>query len=174
MPITVGHRYRANARNQRSIPWAGAALVFAATFAVGMAWTNWPSAQGASGEVDTRLATFASLPRFSICGERPRVSCVVDGDTFWLDGDKIRVADIDTPEMAGRCPYESELAVRARNRLQSLLNEGPFDLQRVGSRSEDQYGRLLRVVVRDGQSLGDVLVSEGLARTWTGRREPWC
>jgi endonuclease YncB( thermonuclease family) len=28
--------------------------------------------------------------------------------------------------------------------------------------------------LRDGRSLGDQLVSEGLARTWSGRREPWC
>ena len=26
----------------------------------------------------------------------------------------------------------------------------------------------------DGRSLGDILVSEGLARTGAGRREPWC
>jgi endonuclease YncB( thermonuclease family) len=30
------------------------------------------------------------------------------------------------------------------------------------------------VLVRDGRSLGDILVSEGLARTWSGRRQPWC
>ena len=33
-------------------------------------------------------------------------------------------------------------------------------------RDEDRYGRKLRVVVRNGRSLGDQLVSEGLARTW--------
>jgi endonuclease YncB( thermonuclease family) len=55
-----------------------------------------------------------------------------------------------------------------------LLNAGPFELQAFEDRDADRYGRLLRVVVRDGKSLGDQLVSEGLARTWTGRREPWC
>ena len=35
-------------------------------------------------------------------------------------------------------------------------------------RNEDRYGRKLRVVVRNGRSLGDWLVSEGLARTWGG------
>lgn len=98
---------------------------------------------------------------------------IIDGDTFWLEGEKIRVADIDTPELRGRCPEEKALAVRATERMEALLNEGPFELHRVG-RDEDRYGRKLRVVTREGRSLGDRLVAEGLARTWTGRREPWC
>jgi micrococcal nuclease len=98
---------------------------------------------------------------------------IVDGDTFWLGEEKIRVADIDTPELRGRCPEEKALAVRATERMEALLNEGPFELHRVG-RDEDRYGRKLRVVTREGRSLGDRLVAEGLARTWTGRREPWC
>jgi endonuclease YncB( thermonuclease family) len=99
---------------------------------------------------------------------------VVDGDTFWLGGDKIRIADIDTPELAARCPTELALAQRATRRLDDLLNEAPFEMSPVAGRDEDRYGRKLRIVTRGGRSLGDVLVSEGLARTWTGRREPWC
>lgn len=100
---------------------------------------------------------------------------VIDGDTFDYGGARIRVADIDTPEVNGRCPYETQLAARATRRMRTLLAAGPFDLHPLGSgRDEDRYGRKLRIVTRDGQSLGDVLVAEGLARTWTGRREPWC
>ena len=44
----------------------------------------------------------------------------------------------------------------------------------TAEQDEDRYGRKLRVVVRDGWSLGETLVSEGLARRWTGRRLPWC
>tara|TARA_R100000365_G_C2688454_1_gene31205 strand:+ start:19 stop:405 length:387 start_codon:yes stop_codon:yes gene_type:complete len=116
----------------------------------------------------------ASSPQFDICGSIRR-TCVVDGDTFWLDGVKIRIADIDTPEISEpRCDYEYQLGMRATHRLVELLNGGPFELRTIGSRDEDQYGRKLRVVTRDGRSLGNQLVSEGLARTWTGRREPWC
>jgi endonuclease YncB( thermonuclease family) len=104
-----------------------------------------------------------------------RQTCVVDGDTFWLKGQKIRIADIDTPEISSpRCDWEYDRGIEARDRLAVLLSEGPFELQPVGDRDEDRYGRKLRVVTRDGASLGDQLVSEGLARTWTGRREPWC
>ena len=98
---------------------------------------------------------------------------IVDGDTFWLGEDKIRIADIDTPEFRGRCPEERALAARATRRMETLLHAGPFELHTV-DRDEDRYGRKLRVVTRDGRSLGDILVAEGLARTWTGRREPWC
>ena len=100
---------------------------------------------------------------------------VIDGDTFDYGADRIRIADIDTPELRGRCPYETQLAARATQRLRTLLAAGPFELRPLGSgRDEDRYGRKLRIVTRGGRSLGDVLVAEGLARTWTGRREPWC
>jgi endonuclease YncB( thermonuclease family) len=98
---------------------------------------------------------------------------VIDGDTFDYGGMRVRVADIDTPEARGRCAYETRLAARATARMRDLLNAGPFELHRV-DRDEDRYGRKLRIVTRGGRSLGDALVAEGLARTWTGRREPWC
>ena len=111
---------------------------------------------------------------FELCGE-VRHTCVVDGDTFWLNGDKIRIADIDTPEISQpKCGAEYELGMRATYRLLELLNAGRFELVPIPGRDKDPYGRLLRVVVRNGQSLGDQLVREGLARTWSGRREPWC
>lgn len=100
---------------------------------------------------------------------------VVDGDTFWVGGDKIRIADIDTPEThPPRCAEEAKLGEKATRRLAVLLDEGPFELQPIGGRDVDRYGRKLRIVTRNGRSLGDMLVAEGLARTWTGRREPWC
>ena len=115
-----------------------------------------------------------SNPEFAVCGTI-RKTCVVDGDTIWVDGVKIRVADIDTPEISSpRCDAEYALGIEARDRLVELLNEGEFALETIGNRDEDRYGRKLRVIVRSGRSLGDQLVSEGLARTWTGRREPWC
>jgi micrococcal nuclease len=107
-----------------------------------------------------------------MCGEGKRVTCVVDGDTFWLKGEKIRIANIDTPELGKpACLDEMERAAKATRRLVELLNGGDLALNREGL---DQYGRTLATLGRDGVDIGDVLVAEGLARTWTGRRESWC
>ena len=116
--------------------------------------------------------------RFTLCGRGARVNCVVDGDTFWYHGDKIRVADINAPEVSQpHCPAEARLGAEATQRLAALLNAGPFTLapNADGSgRDRDKYGRLLRVVTRKGESLGTTLVNEGLAETWRGRRGSWC
>lgn len=112
---------------------------------------------------------------FSYCGGgAARISCVVDGDTFWFRGEKIRIADIDAPELSPpRCAHEARLGEAAKQRLLRLLNEGAFSLS-AGFRDEDPYGRKLRTVSRNGTSLGEILVSEGLARPWTGSRRSWC
>jgi endonuclease YncB( thermonuclease family) len=58
--------------------------------------------------------------------------------------------------------------------MQALLNAGPFTLTPI-RRDVDRYGRKLRIVERDGQSLGSVLVRHGLARHYGGgKRSPWC
>jgi micrococcal nuclease len=100
---------------------------------------------------------------------------VIDGDTFDYGGTRVRIADIDTPELAGRCAGEVALAARATARLRTLLAAGPFELHPSGDgRDADIYGRKLRIVTRHGRSVGGQLVAEGLARSWTGRRQPWC
>jgi micrococcal nuclease len=112
--------------------------------------------------------------RFSLCHTGGGTNCVVDGDTAWIDGVKVRVAGIDAPEThPPRCRREAELGGRAPRRLQQLLSGGPFTMARSG-RDEDRYGRKLRVLLRDGRSIGNQLVAEELARTWDGRRRPRC
>ena len=111
---------------------------------------------------------------FALCAEGPRTTCVVDGDTFWLEGEKVRIADINAPEThSADCPAEQALGERATRRLIGLLNAGPFTLDTAG-RATDRYGRSLRIVHRGGRSLGAQLVAEGLAEPWRGRRSNWC
>lgn len=112
--------------------------------------------------------------RFALCHSGGGSNCVVDGDTFWFAGDKYRIADIDTPEThPARCAEEAALGEAATERLHEWLNDGAFTLQSAG-RDADRYGRKLRIVTRGGTSIGSVLVAEGLARPWEGRRRPWC
>lgn len=135
------------------------------------------AAYGKQPQQTEQVAFPAEKPRVTYrrCVGSVRVNCIVDGDTFWSGGVKIRVADIDTPEVSEpRCAAEKALGDRATARFMELVNAGPFQMQTWPGRDADKYGRKLRVLVRDGRSLGDMLVSEGLARTWTGRRQPWC
>ena len=101
-------------------------------------------------------------------------NCVVDGDTFWMDGVKIRIADIDAPEThPPRCAREKELGFAATQRLRELLNSGRVTVSSI-DRDTDRYGRKLRNVQVNGSDVGSVLVGEGLARWYAGGRRPWC
>ena len=117
---------------------------------------------------DTELAAFG------LCVRGAGSNCVIDGDTFRYQGEIVRIADIDTPEVRDfQCAAEKTRGDAATRRLHALLNAGPFALQRI-DRDTDVYGRQLRVVTREGQSLGLVLVAEGLAHMWDGGKRGWC
>jgi endonuclease YncB( thermonuclease family) len=122
----------------------------------------------------TATATDTETAAFGLCKSGGGPNCVVDGDTIWYRGSKIRIADIDTPETyQPRCAAEAARGAAATRRLHQLVNAGPFSLQSI-ARDEDRYGRKLRILTRGGQSLGDVLVEEGLARYYAGGRRSWC
>lgn len=147
---------------------------------VGMAWPHLPSDAPATWGIPklARPAPVAgSAPasaRFGLCHGGGGTNCVVDGDTFYTGGVKIRIADIDTPEThPPRCADEARLGEAATHRMAALLNAGPFTMAAI-DRDEDRYGRKLRVVMRDWESLGDTLVEEGLARPYAGGRRAWC
>lgn len=130
--------------------------------------------------IPASTATASPLPldrlsaQFSFCGKSRRVNCVVDGDTFWFHAKKIRIADIDAPELSPpRCEIERAKGEAAKRRLLTLLNGGKFSIVSDG-RDEDRYGRELRIVTRNGRSIGALLVEENLARRWDGGRRPWC
>jgi micrococcal nuclease len=128
--------------------------------------------QPSSGAMPAMILALAAL--FTLCSSAPRVTCVVDGDTFWLEGEKIRLADINAPETAqAACPREAALGEKAKLRLAALLNMGRIELV-ASERERDRYGRLLRRVERGGRSVGAMLVAEGLAEPWRGRRSDWC
>lgn len=160
-----------------SITLVGGALI-------GLAAATWSGPQmpsgtaravsGTAGPAEAGADAVTGSARFGFCHTGGGANCVVDGDTFWMGGEKIRVADIDAPEThPSRCAEEERLGSAATQRLQALLNAGPVTLESI-DRDIDRYGRKLRLVTRGGKSLGGMLVDEGLARPWVGHREPWC
>jgi micrococcal nuclease len=112
---------------------------------------------------------------FGLCRRAFQQNCVIDGDTIRHGGVKIRLADIDTPEISSpKCAYEAALGHKAKRRLLELMNAGPIEVVYIGGPDVDRYGRQLRVIKREGRSIADTLVAEGLARRWNGARRSWC
>lgn len=147
-------------RRQRVKPLrlvSGCLAAFTVTVVVGLAWPGldrqWPTSSSAE------------------------VVRVIDGDTFELsDGERVRIANIDTAEMPprARCALEEHMALKAKARLEDLVRGGN-EISLVSTmRDRDRYGRLLRRVRIDGQDVGDKLVEEGLAQRWRGRKAQWC
>lgn len=159
-------------RGAPHVLWIFAAVLALMGITLGaMAWSrrSAPVAMPVAAAHDTLRA------RFALCGAGVRATCVIDGDTIWFRGDKIRIADINAPEVSdARCDYELDLGRRATARLIDLLNAGAFSLASPEARDADRFERKLRIVTRGGRSLGDVLVQEGLAEVWTGHRRNWC
>lgn len=112
---------------------------------------------------------------FTSCGPGRGAACVIDGDTFKLGDRTIRITGIDAPELTGpRCAAEAVLARRAADRLRTLLNQGLFDMVAHRFQRQDQHGRDLMVIKRNGVSIGGQLIDEGLAHRYIGSKRSWC
>jgi endonuclease YncB( thermonuclease family) len=144
-----------------------------------LALAGWqPLSRWAIDEAFSRIGSDAAGTTLSLsfvkCLHAGETDCVVDGDTLRVSNETIRLADIDAPETRDyACAAEKTRGDAATRRLLALVNAGPFEVKRY-FRDEDVYGRKLRILMRDGTSLGATLVGEGLARNWDGARHPWC
>lgn len=109
---------------------------------------------------------------FPICKGKNRVTCVVDGDTFWLRGEKIRVEGYDSPQMGEpKCSRPAAGAIAARSALAELLNSGEVTLDRRGT---DKYGRTLARVSVDGVGITRQMIGAGHGRRYSPGQQPWC
>jgi len=111
---------------------------------------------------------------FGYCHTGGGTNCVVDGDTFWINGEKVRIAGIDAPEThPPRCDYEARLGDEATEKLHALLNSGAVTMTSI-DRDRDRYGRLLRNVQVNGRDVGEAMIGAGVAREYGRGRRPWC
>jgi endonuclease YncB( thermonuclease family) len=149
-----------------------AAIFVGLAVGLGPSWLGQTSSR--AGNIESLASASGVRAHFSFCHTGGGYNCVVDGDTIWLQGLKIRIADIDAPETHEyRCADEKALGDRATQRLLALVNSGEVSLSPI-DRDEDRYGRKLRIVKVDGVSVGKTLVNDGLARWYRGGRRPWC
>ena len=100
------------------------------------------------------------------------VTSVHDGDTIRCGSERVRIENIDAPELPdspkctdrrrnGWCDYD--LGYRSRDALQAFLATGSVTIVRNG---EDKYGRTLARLSVDEKDAGDYLIERGLARKW--------
>lgn len=97
----------------------------------------------------------------------------VDGDTLEINGERVRILDIDTPEVTyAKCGREKIAGFRAAIALQELLETGkPITLQRHGT---DKYDRTLAHVFVGDISVSDYMLQSGHARPYGGGSKSWC
>lgn len=89
---------------------------------------------------------------------------VIDGDTFDVGDTRVRLHAIDAPETDQMCGSDSSPAWNCGMWVQSqarALFEGKFAQCTV--RDTDRYGRTVAVCSVDGQDMGALLATEGLA-----------
>ena len=112
-----------------------------------------------------------------------KVISVYDGDTFRVDiaslppivgkNIAIRVNGVDTPEIRGKCQYENNLALEARDFVRDKLSNAKeiklTNLQR------GKYFRVVANVMVDGVSLERELLDNKLAyEYYGGKKLNWC
>ena len=112
-----------------------------------------------------------------------KVISVYDGDTFRVDIDSlppivgknipIRLNGVDTPEIQGKCKYEKDLAIEARDFVRNkLANAKEIKLTKL---HRGKYFRVVADVMIDGVSLKQELLDNKLAYKYTGgKKSSWC
>lgn len=115
-------------------------------------------------------------------GHRATVVKVYDGDSLtlgWTDTDhknvrmSCRLRGIDSPEIRRSSAHEKELAVRAKNRLQSKVLGMVVTVRCPG---KEKYGRVLADLSLDGcRSIADYMLEDReICRPYQGgKKEPW-
>ena len=120
----------------------------------------------------------STAPAGAECIQSPELR-VIDGDTVEMlpDGPTVRMVGYNTAESGddAQCDQERDLSAAATARLEGLLDEHEAILCLTGTTCG--YGRAcghLNVIDRYTLNVGAILIEEGLARPFTGRRGSWC
>lgn len=106
---------------------------------------------------------------FAFCGRSGLNNCVMDGNTFWMKGVKMKLAGIEVPQTdQARCMEERARGFSAKVRLRDMLNSGSFQVAAGGQGAE------VKAMSKSGISFADQLIKEGLARRAGSASPSWC
>jgi len=179
------------ASNRHGGTLAAAGAIFALGLAAGVAMRSAPALPGAAvadpapaAARDSAVAVPAQASGTPTrLGYPAEVLRVIDGDTFearvrvWPGVDintKVRLRNIDAPELHARCADELTKAQAARTALQTMLSAGGVTISQVGI---DKYGGRVDALVatRDAADVSAALLNGGYARSYDGgKRAGWC
>ncbi len=107
-----------------------------------------------------------------------------DGDTCRFDIPNIhplagknipvRLAGIDTPEKHGKCKEEKDLAIQARDLVQTTLEQAQSIT--LKNAKGGKYFLIVAEVWADGVNVSEVLIQEGVAVPYEGgtKGKDWC
>ncbi len=111
----------------------------------------------------TTQASISAVPQAG--SETAVVASVIDGDTVLLtDGRKVRYVGIDAPEAKGSDAQVTCYGAEATAENMRLVAGKSVSLEK-DTKETDKYGRLLRYVYVDGNSVSKALVAGGFARS---------
>ena len=86
-----------------------------------------------------------------------------DGDTCTaIDGEKIRLACIDTPELKGK-NSDTEKAIEARDFLNKLVADKEISIKRI---TKDRYGRTVAELFIDGINIQELIRNKGYGKIY--------
>ena len=105
------------------------------------------------------LIAFISIP-FSAYGALPTtiIKSCYDGDTCTTtDGEKIRLACIDTPELKGK-RADPFAAKKARDFLNNFLTNQKVSIRRI---TKDRYGRTVAELFNNDINVQELIVDKG-------------
>ncbi len=111
-------------------------------------------------------------------GIEPQQIQVIDGDTITVNGKTVHLVGFITPETReAQCKAERDLGDKAAKRLRELIQAGSLDFTPVMCSCPGatlgklfcNFGRTCGTLKANGRDVGDVLVEEGLAATYSCR-----
>ncbi|SCW52644.1 hypothetical protein SAMN02927924_01058 [Sphingobium faniae] len=109
---------------------------------------------------------------FDMCGSGKRgAACVMSPREFSYGNTTYYLSDIRAPDgQYPVCDAEAQLAGKAQRTFIGILNGGAFESLPDPADSDPAA----RILMRDGVSIGQIMIAKGVAQPWAPQRYNWC